>query len=337
MVSARVDPHARNAHAGAHPAPAADPPSAATTPDPPRPAAIADHNAATARLRPAVSTNFETQPLAPVEAPPGIAPDEPGPPRVCPKCGAEYPTTHRFCGECGYRIEAPPEPAVNKTQFFGAAMQESWRARLVLIKGESADGVSYHLAGAEHLVGRSDGAILFPEDHLLSPTHCNFFYRGHQLIIRDEGSANGVFVRIKAPMAIEPRQVFLVGEQLLMVEVPQDPPVAPDHEGTWYYGSPRRPSKMHLVQLLAGGQRGMVVRATSDTLSIGREGNHINFPEDPFISGHHAQLSALDDGRLVLTDVGSKNGTFLRLLGETRLEHGDFVFIGQQLLRVEVV
>jgi DNA-directed RNA polymerase specialized sigma24 family protein len=40
---------------------------------------------------------------------------------------------------------------------------------------------------------------------------------------------------------------------------------------------------------------------------------------------------------LTLTDLGSKNGTFLRINGDTVLEHGDYVFMGQQLLRVEIV
>ena len=35
-------------------------------------------------------------------------------------------------------------------------------------------------------------------------------------------------------------------------------------------------------------------------------------------------------------DLGSKNGTFLRLKEESLLSHGDYVFIGQQLLRVEI-
>ena len=55
-----------------------------------------------------------------------------------------------------------------------------------------------------------------------------------------------------------------------------------------------------------------------------------------FISAHHAQVSYAE-GRLSLTDLGSKNGTFLRLTRESVLQHGDYVFMGQQLLRVEIV
>jgi pSer/pThr/pTyr-binding forkhead associated (FHA) protein len=42
------------------------------------------------------------------------------------------------------------------------------------------------------------------------------------------------------------------------------------------------------------------------------------------------------DGVFTVTDLGSKNGTFARITDESPLEHGDYVFLGQQLLRVEI-
>ncbi|MGZ3428102.1 MAG: FHA domain-containing protein, partial [Polyangia bacterium] len=109
-------------------------------------------------------------------------------------------------------------------------------------------------------------------------------------------------------------------------------------EGTYFYGSPKRPSRLALTQLLAGGHEGMVFRARNDSLSIGREGNDVNFPDDPFISGRHATVTALDaeGGKFQIADLASKNGTFLRVSGEAPLFHGDYVFLGQQLLRVEI-
>ena len=113
----------------------------------------------------------------------------------------------------------------------------------------------------------------------------------------------------------------------------------PDSDGTYFYGSPKRASKLALVQMLAGGYPGTVYRAAGDLMTIGREGNDVNFPEDPFISGKHATVQAIEtsDGpRFTLVDLGSKNGTFLRVQDEVPLFHGDYVFIGQQLLRVEI-
>lgn len=258
----------------------------------------------------------------------------------CPKCGADVPAGFRFCGACGTQLEeAAPQAEgapVAKTLFFGA-MQTPGKAKLILIKGQSQDGMTYYLSATDHIAGRLEGDIRFPEpDPLLSPRHANFFYQEGKLSVVDEDSTNGVFIRIREPIPISSGDTFLVGEQLLRVERTRDEeaPVQ-DKEGTYYYASPRYPSKFQVVQLLHGGSVGLVYRAPSDRLTIGREGNDVNFPEDRFISGHHAQLEVTDTG-YTLTDMGSKNGTFLRLREPTPLAHGDYVFIGQQLLRVEI-
>ena len=223
-----------------------------------------------------------------------------------------------------------------KTMFF-SAIQAS-RAKLVLIKGDGLDGVSYTLAGEEHIAGRLEGPLLFDEDPFLSPAHANFIYQKGKLHVRDESSANGVYIRIRGSHPINLGDRFLVGEQVIEVQrsVGIDDPFEPEEDGTYYFASKRRTSHFRLVQVLRGGDTGLCYQAIADAVAIGREGNDINFPEDPFISGHHAQVTYAE-GRLNLTDLGSKNGTFLRVNDESRLEHGDYVFMGQQLLRVEIV
>ncbi len=270
--------------------------------------------------------------------------------RRCPACATEVPDGHRFCGNCGTQVDRPEPAAVlpslgkekskgPKTQYFGV-MQAPGRAKLILIKGEGLDGVSYVLSATEHLAGRLEGAILFPDDPLLSPRHANFFYREGHLHVRDESSRNGVFVRIAEPKRLPSGGVFSIGEQLLRVEAcpaVSGPVCGPD--GTYFYGSPRKPSKLQLIQMLAGGEPGLIIRGSGDMIAIGREGNDLNFPEDPFISGRHAQVQAVETQagiRFQLTDLGSKNGTFLKVDKETALKHGDYVFIGRQLLRVEI-
>ena len=275
--------------------------------------------------------------------------------KVCAFCGDQIAPGHRFCGNCGKPISSgSPQPATQpapvaarpggaakpaaKTMFFGAMQAPS--PKLILIKGEGMDGVTYVLSSSEHIAGRLEGAILFPEDPLLSPRHANFIYRDGKLVVRDEGSANGVFVRIIKPQTVPSGATFLVGEQLMRVDAcpPESVPI-PDDEGTYFYGSPKRPSRLALTQLLAGGHEGMVFRGRNDSLSIGREGNDVNFPDDPFISGRHATVTALDaeGATFQIADLASKNGTFLRVSGEASLFHGDYVFLGQQLLRVEII
>src|SRR5437867_4070102 len=113
--------------------------------------------------------------------------------KACSNCGNQVPTDDRFCGKCGNRLE-PTESGPGKTMFF-AGVQMPGRAKLVLVKGDSNDGVAYQLNGTEHVLGRMEGAILFPEDPLISPRHANFMYRETKLYVRDEGSVNGVFTR----------------------------------------------------------------------------------------------------------------------------------------------
>jgi len=110
----------------------------------------------------------------------------------------------------------------------------------------------------------------------------------------------------------------------------------PDAAGTYYSSSMPRPATLQITQNLRGGPTGWVYRLDGETAVIGREGNDINFPEDPFISGRHAEVR-LSGGVLSVTDLGSRNGTFVRVNGEQVLRHGDYVFLGQQLLRVEIV
>ena len=256
----------------------------------------------------------------------------------CPNCGSEIPADNRFCGNCGARVDAvAPAAAPQRRRCSSGPPNRPGRAKLTVIKGEGVDGVTYLLNATDHTAGRTEGAIMFPDDPLLSPRHANFTYREGKLFVVDEGSVNGVFIRIKAPVILGPGALFLIGEQLLQVEPsPPDLGPQPDAEGTYFYASPKRPSKMKLIQRLRGGEIGMIYRSRSDTISIGREGNDVNFLDDPFISGRHAQITMNADGQVTLTDLGSKNGTFVRINDEIALEQGDHVFLGQQLLRVEV-
>jgi pSer/pThr/pTyr-binding forkhead associated (FHA) protein len=269
----------------------------------------------------------------------------------CPTCGEQVIVGHRFCGNCGGKMPEPGAPrggaapagsgpaggdkSGRRTMYFGAI--QAARAKLTVIRGDGLDGVSFSLAGEEHLAGRLDCPLVFPDDPFLSPVHCNFFYRTGQLVVRDERSINGVYVRISGSKPVPFGARFLVGEQLLEVEeqdaASEEKAVS---DGTYFFASPRRPSRLRLVQRLRGGDSGIAHRATGEVVTIGREGNDIDFPDDPFISGHHARLT-WDGHTLILTDLNSKNGTFLRVVGEQALGHGDYVFMGQQLLRVEVV
>jgi pSer/pThr/pTyr-binding forkhead associated (FHA) protein len=66
--------------------------------------------------------------------------------------------------------------------------------------------------------------------------------------------------------------------------------------------------------------------------TFGRSEGDIRFPEDVFLSPVHAQL-AMRDGMLLVRDLGSRNGTWVFTDGPYRLQDGDTILIGSQLIR----
>ena len=79
----------------------------------------------------------------------------------------------------------------------------------------------------------------------------------------------------------------------------------------------------------------MSVLARSNGLQIGREGGDLNFPTDLYMSASHCKIEE-QAGKLSLTDLNSRNGTYVRIKAERELSHGDYLFIGRKLLRVEI-
>lgn len=254
---------------------------------------------------------------------------------VCRECSSAVPSGHKFCGTCGAGV--PAEVVELRTKYFGT-MQTPGKARLILIRGDAGvDGLSYMLQGSQHVAGREDGQILFPEDAWLSPRHANFVYDSSgQLVVHDEGSLNGIYLRVRERAALRPGDLFLCGEQLFRLDgVPEDS-AGPSDDQTYFYSSPRKPTQFRVSQLLVGGDVGMVFCATGKGARIGREDCDLNFPTDIYLSSRHAHVERTPDGKFTLYDNGSKNGTYLRVAGSAPLAHGDYLFLGKQLLRVEM-
>jgi pSer/pThr/pTyr-binding forkhead associated (FHA) protein/ribosomal protein L40E len=262
--------------------------------------------------------------------------------KPCPSCGGENPPNAKFCSHCGAQFgQAGVQGGASggKTMFFGA-MQEKGRAKLILIKGGGFEGVSYNLNATDHVTGREEGFILFPEDPYCSPKHANFFYFGGKFFVSDENSLNGVYVRIKSPIELKDGMTFRVGEQVFranyMKELPRLEGYRQPEDGTEFLGSPSEFSPaLTLTHILESGRIGSIIYPNKETFTIGREACDLNYPTDGFMSGKHARITK-SGSKFFLADNGSKNGTYYRIRQEQELFHGDYVFIGQQLLRVEI-
>lgn len=89
-----------------------------------------------------------------------------------------------------------------------------------------------------------------------------------------------------------------------------------------------------LVTLEPKARKGTTV-AIAGVVGIGRESdNAIVIADDAFVSTHHARITRTNDG-VVITDLGSRNGTFLngtRLTSPRPVHTGDRVQIGYTLM-----
>ncbi len=98
-------------------------------------------------------------------------------------------------------------------------------------------------------------------------------------------------------------------------------------------GSIPRPSKGRLRLITENGEKGEAFDLKAETV-IGRMQGDITFSHDGFMSGRHARI--VQDGTdFILLDEGSRNGVFVRIKKEVKLEPGDYILIGRQLFQFE--
>lgn len=88
------------------------------------------------------------------------------------------------------------------------------------------------------------------------------------------------------------------------------------------------------LRLLVKGEASGPTYEIKNEARIGRTEGSITFPHDSLMSSSHARVMK-SGGGFILIDEASSNGTFIRVERETKLEPGDVILVGGQLLRFE--
>lgn len=231
---------------------------------------------------------------------------------------------------------SPAGGAPSATMFFGAATAERV-AKLVLVRGVSQFGSQWRLQAGETTLGRSQGAVLFPDDENLAERHCRFVFRGPDLWLEPEQTTNGVFLRVRGRAKVGPGDEIVVGAQRLRLLADEDRPMKVEGDATTKtLGSMVKSSPpIALLRVAPDPAQNEVFFRCQRLLTLGRNHCDVNFPRDSFVSERHAQLSFEEDG-LVLEDLRSRNGTYTRVRQPMQLQHGDLVLLGDKVLRIEL-
>ena len=220
-----------------------------------------------------------------------------------------------------------------------AARAGTATARLVSILKDGTDGQAFALDGEEMDIGRVEGSIVLPDDPYLSRRHARVKHSAGRYTIRDLDSENGVFVRLTGPVEVQSGDHILIGQQVLRFELLPDAelPLGPASiRGVLVFGTPEVPRYGRLVQYTTEGIGRDHYYLFRDETILGRENGDIVFTDDPFLSRRHASIRVeRATKRCTLADVGSSNGTSIRIRGEHALQNGDHFRVGRHLFRFD--
>ncbi|MBX5484389.1 MAG: FHA domain-containing protein, partial [Myxococcaceae bacterium] len=202
-------------------------------------------------------------------------------------------------------------------------------------------GQRFRLGGAGCMIGRSKGAILFPDDQFVSAHHGTLILRDGRLYIRDEGSLSGVFVSVSVgPEPLVAGASFAAGQRLFRFLGPLPPPPAPIPGRPLTYGAPVPQSQAlyALEEVLVGGRSGRTAISGGPLITIGQHHCDLSYPGDETLAARHCELSP-NGNTATLRDLSGGLGTWVRIAPgmERPLNPGDRFRVGQQVLQVEAV
>ncbi|MBX3204177.1 MAG: FHA domain-containing protein [Labilithrix sp.] len=236
---------------------------------------------------------------------------------------------------------AAPPPAVESAQsiskLVGKPTPKSQKARfrLNVVRSLTGGPAFYEPLGDAAIIGR-DGAIALENERFCHPREAQIRWQKGRMWLVDLEAGNGVFLRIRQPVELEIGDEFMVGDQVLLIDRNPEPNDGPGPGPTYFYSSPKWSSSFRVVQLFEGGAKGACVVARGTTMQIGSAIGDFVFTADPLVEDQHCLVEE-QAGSIVLSDLGSRTGVFVRIKGEQELLAGDEIIVGRTRLTLEAL
>ena len=212
----------------------------------------------------------------------------------------------------------------------------SYSLQILDTSGQWSDLGPIHANGRN--IGRSMNSASVPGLASMAVKHLKLSYDRTRLMVEDLGSLNGVYLRIIEPVELVDGMRFRIGAQLIEFhrEAPLDQvvPLTSDEGEEIYSRDVESPAYLDLIR--PNGRPGLRIPIINlGATVIGREGPGVNIAliNDPSVSGRHAQIRR-EEGRFLLEDLKSRNGTYINLLDRRELKSGDVVQAGLVFFRV---
>ncbi|MHB8654028.1 MAG: FHA domain-containing protein [Terriglobia bacterium] len=234
-------------------------------------------------------------------------------------------------------VAIPAPSSAQGTQVFMGLRVPKIEAKILEVKQDGTTGSSLRII-KETSIGRGNCDASFPSDILLAPRHASVIKREGKLFLKDHGSPNGTFVKLRQDTELTPGDVFLLGRELFRLTT-QRLDESMTGEGTIKMsGAPSLqpgPITAKLEHIQLTGELVEEFSLDKPETAIGRTSGDLIFKDDPYMSGMHARIVA-QPGRFILQDLKSRNGVYRRIRDEIELRDADEFFLGEQLFRVEI-
>jgi RND superfamily putative drug exporter len=177
------------------------------------------------------------------------------------------------------------------------------------------------------VIGRDDDCDLVLHDEKVSRRHASLAQLPDGgVIATDLGSSNGTLVaggRIEGPVELTGDTLLRLGDTVIAVEV--------------RLGRTRLAHRGISLRVESGALHGRLVEVVGHDFVVGRvPGADLELP-DPTVSARHASLSVVDEASAVITDLDSRNGTFVngrQIYEPVLLEGGERVRFGDTVVCV---
>ncbi|MFO0596122.1 MAG: FHA domain-containing protein [Myxococcaceae bacterium] len=201
-----------------------------------------------------------------------------------------------------------------------------------------ARGQRFKLAATGAQIGRSKGAILFPDDPFISPLHATLQVSDGKLVVRDETSTSGVYVSVSNTETIPAGGLFSAGLRLFRFVGSLDPAEPWNKRDVLVYGATLPNNQVHYAveEVLLGDRGGRCLLSPGPVITVGQGRCDFAYPNDEGLAPRHCEISPLPDGAMI-RDLSGGLGTFVRVTGERPLRAGDRLRVGQQTLQVEAL
>lgn len=123
------------------------------------------------------------------------------------------------CGDTVFRISfAVARSPESDFRFFLAPSEKPPLATLTRILSDGRDGEVFPVRTLPLLIGREEGHIRFAADRFMSRRHAQIEQGPSGLLLVDQKSRNGTYLRREGVLFLQAGDILLVGRQLLRVE-----------------------------------------------------------------------------------------------------------------------